>query len=517
MLGLIYRLLLPVDSRRRNRLKNVVERIKGRRTRNFRRQRYAQYRYAYYEHLVVAECDSKSLISIVIPCFNTPVRYFEELLASVFAQSYPNWELVLADASTSKDAELYLKSRAQSDTRIIYKKIKNKGIAANTNEAITLASGDYIAFMDHDDTLDPNALAETLKMFEAYPELTIVYSDEDKITDDGREYFDPHFKPGFSLDLLRNVNYINHLTTVRADFLRKVEGIREGFDGAQDFDFLLRAFDAGAKFGHVQKVLYHWRQAEGSTASDFSNKKHITDAGCRALDEHYKRNNIRNAKAVAIPNRPGFYTADFTLEKNMKRSIVVNLNEYDIPEAEATELLNHYKRNEDVIKRDIQVFSIGDAPSNSDTVCVINGPFIPVNNNVKISDLFAVAELPGVSGVSPKIVRHGKIYDMGIVADGPHVHSLFKDLDPSKPFQFGSIEWVRNVNKLTGNVTVRTNARKTENRNVIWSHVEFVAFGNSDWHKLNDPYAFSNQNITVNIEVVEDIDDFVSDLIEVKK
>lgn len=436
----------------------------------------------------------------------------------MYAQGYQNWELVLADASTKAEAADYIREKSSADTRIVYSKIDNIGIAANTNQAIRVAKGSFVAFMDHDDTLDPNALAESVMLFQRHPEFGVVYSDEDKITDDGFEYFDPHFKPGFSLDTLRNVNYINHLTVMRADLLKKLGGIRENYDGAQDFDLLLRAVDAGAKFGHIPKILYHWREAENSTAADFSNKQYVTDSGRRALDDHFKRNKIKGVKAEVIPNRPGFYRTKYELS-NRKRAIILDFSSLDITKIEKQAIKTIFENNVSVRKHDIVVLETSDRLfAHVQTVCRVNGLFIPANDQIDLSPLFGLAEEPGVDAVSPKIVRHGKIYDMGVVFDGAGRRMrLFENADPSKLAPFGSLEWVRNVDELSGSVIIEQKAagKKQSGRFVVQSHVELVALDSSRFHDSYNSTGFYNANAAQNIEYVEEIDDYLNEFIEV--
>jgi O-antigen biosynthesis protein len=149
-----------------------------------------------------------------------------------------------------------LARKAETDVRIVYKKVHNEGIAINTNKAIAMATGEYIAFLDHDDTLDPDALAESVAVLEKYPEFGLVYSDEDKISEDGERYFNPHYKPGFSLDMLRNLNYITHFVVMRKSIADKLGGIRAGFDGAQDYDFFTtRGRRGGANCPHTKNFV----------------------------------------------------------------------------------------------------------------------------------------------------------------------------------------------------------------------------------------------------------------------
>ncbi|MBC7404824.1 MAG: glycosyltransferase [Cytophaga sp.] len=448
-----------------------------------------------------------------MPCFNTPAKYFEPLLASVFAQSYQNWELVLADASNQQKKTDYLRAKARADTRITYFKIPNQGIAINTNAAIEKANGHYIAFLDHDDTLDPDALATSMQFFVDNPEYGLVYSDEDKVSDDGEYYFEPHFKPDFSLDMLRNVNYITHFVVAKKALVDGLKGVRSGFDGAQDYDFLLRVVDTGTKIGHIAKILYHWRQADGSTAADFSNKQDVTDAGCRALDEHYLRRKIEGVKNTAIAHRPGFYRPVCS-QKLSGLIIFVDLANLHLSSIERNFIIERYKSNHDVMAHKIVVTEgLPASGAKTDKALVVRGAFIPANDTSDLFSLFVLASEGGVAGVAPKLVRNGRIYDMGLVTIAGRSEYLFRGLNPNKSIGFGSLEWVRNVNALSGAVGIETGR---PGRYAVWSHTEFVAFDKINAVVSSDQAYFYNPNVTELSELVEQSSDYIADLLEIK-
>lgn len=266
----------------------------------------------------------KPLISIVVPCFNTPERYIRPLVDSVKNQIYENWQLVLADGSTDKTASDHIKTQAGQDRRITYLKVgKNLGIVGNTNAGLKAAKGEYVAFVDHDDTLSPYALAEVVIALNADPDTDLVYSDEDKLSDDGRARKIPFFKPDWSPELLLGVNYITHLVVARKSLVDKIGGLREGFDGAQDYDFLLRITEETDRIKHIPKMLYHWRLAQGSTAKTVGEKNYADTAGRRALADAVKRRGIK-ADVVEIPERPTNYRLRFKLPvKQPKVSIII--------------------------------------------------------------------------------------------------------------------------------------------------------------------------------------------------
>ena len=264
------------------------------------------------------------LISILVPCFNTPKSYIDALIDSVIDQVYGKWQLCLADGSNDKEKTQYLQGAALRDKRISYKKVgKNLGIVGNTNEALTIAKGEYIAFMDHDDVLSPYALSEVALVLSNNLKCDLVYSDEDKLSDDGKTRQLPFFKPDWSPELLLGVNYITHFVVARKSIVDEIGGLRAGFDGAQDYDFLLRFTEKTIHIKHIPKILYHWRLAQGSTAKNVSEKDYADTAGRRALEDAVKRRGI-NADVVEIPERPTNYRLKFNLPtKQPKVSIII--------------------------------------------------------------------------------------------------------------------------------------------------------------------------------------------------
>ena len=229
-------------------------------------------------------------ISIVIPLFNTPEKYLRELIHSIQAQSYSKWELCLADGSTSPKTGEFIRKHFHSEPRILYRKVdKNLGIAGNTNFAIEMATGEYLMFCDHDDLVAPNALYEMVQAINEDTRTDIVYTDEDLINSDGSVHSSPRFKPDFNFDFLRSINYICHIFLVRKALIQEVGMLRPEYDGAQDYDFILRCCEKTRHIAHVPKILYHWRAHDNSTAGNPESKQYAVDAGKRALEDHYRR------------------------------------------------------------------------------------------------------------------------------------------------------------------------------------------------------------------------------------
>lgn len=229
------------------------------------------------------------LISIVIPLYNTPQEYLRELLESITAQTYGNFELCLADGSTIKGPGEFVKKFYGKDQRIRYKHIKNDGIAGNTNAAIGMATGEFLVFADHDDLLEPDALFELVKALNEDPKLDILYTDEDLTDAKSERFSSPRFKPDYNPDFLRSINYICHIFMVRRTLALEAGLLRKECDGAQDHDFILRCTEKTDRVHHIPKILYHWRAHEGSTAGNQDSKLYAIENGKRALREHYAR------------------------------------------------------------------------------------------------------------------------------------------------------------------------------------------------------------------------------------
>ena len=263
----------------------------------------------------------KPLISIVIPMYCTPLPYLKELLESVRRQSYENWQLCLADGSPDDKVKEFIEKHYGREKRIVYRKLEeNGGISVNTNEAVALAAGEYLMLCDHDDTLEPDALYEIVKAINDTG-ADVLYTDEDKVSMDGQHYFDPNFKPDFNLFRLRENNYICHIFVVKKSLTDETGLLRSEFDGAQDFDFILRCCEKAQKITHIPKVLYHWRCHMDSTAADPSSKAYAYEAGRKAVREHYQRLGI-DAK-VEMTERPGWYRSHVKVQGNPLISVII--------------------------------------------------------------------------------------------------------------------------------------------------------------------------------------------------
>ena len=299
--------------------------------------------------------DYEPCISIIVPTYKTPEKFLKEMIDSVRNQSYENWELCIGDGSVTEDTvKNVVESYQKKDKRIKMLCLsENLGIAGNTNAALSIATGDYIALLDHDDILAPDALYEVVKwMNEHYKDETdVIYTDEDKVSFDLKDYFEPHFKSDYNLDLIRSNNYICHLFVAGKSIVDQVGGFRKEYDGSQDYDFILRCIEQSKHVEHVPKVLYHWRCHPGSTAANQESKMYCYEAGKRAIEDHLKRMGEDDCQVV-MTEHLGFYHVIYPIREQKKVSIIIpNKDQKEILERCIESIIQKtdYKNNEIII------------------------------------------------------------------------------------------------------------------------------------------------------------------------
>ncbi len=230
--------------------------------------------------------------SVLCPVYNVDPRWLNAAVESVRRQAYPKWELCLADDASTDPATLTALNNLPRDDRIkLGRRAENGHICAATNSAADLATGDFVLLLDNDDELAPQALFRFAELLQARPDADLIYSDEDKLTPEGRHY-DPQFKPDWSPDLFTSYNYVNHLACLRRTLFEKVGRFRVGYHGAQDWDLLLRATELTDRVHHVPEILYHWRAVPSSSADDAGAKPFIHDAARRALRDAVARRRL---------------------------------------------------------------------------------------------------------------------------------------------------------------------------------------------------------------------------------
>lgn len=282
-------------------------------------------RQAYFEDL--------PLFSIVVPLYNTPTEFLEELLTSLLEQTYPNWELLLVNASPEDEKLTILASSLPKlDPRIVYIELEsNMGISENTKVGINKAKGDFVCFIDHDDVVEPDILYEYAYAINKYADVDVLYCDEDKLMPDGT-YTEPFFKPDFSIDHLRNNNYICHMLAIRKTLLDELELYDSSYDGAQDHYLVLHASEKARRIHHVPRVLYHWRMSDNSTASNADSKTYAMNAGMRAVRKHLERSGLD--AEVNAGSRPFTYDVTYKVPESHPRVSIL------IPSMDHTDVLD---------------------------------------------------------------------------------------------------------------------------------------------------------------------------------
>lgn len=260
--------------------------------------------------------------AVVVPLYRTPEKYLDAMIESVRSQTYGKWRLYLSDGS-GKDSplEAQLLAYEQKEERIrVIRNQESLRIVENTNRALEQVREDYIVFLDHDDMLTPDALYECVQALNADRGTDIIYTDEDKISSDGRQFYQPHFKPDFNLDLLRSANYMCHLFVVSRRLFERVGNLRSEYEGSQDYDFILRCIETSDKIVHIPKILYHWRIHPDSVAGNPDSKRYAYDAGRRAILSHYERTGIQ---ADVRFMSPGYYRSIYKVAEEPLISVIV--------------------------------------------------------------------------------------------------------------------------------------------------------------------------------------------------
>jgi glycosyltransferase involved in cell wall biosynthesis len=266
----------------------------------------------------------KPLISIIVPVYNTPIPYLQKMIHSVQEQIYTNWELCLADDNSSNlEVKKELSKYAELDSRIkVVFREQNGHISVCSNSALSIAKGEFTALLDHDDLIAPEALYEVVNSLNKNKDLDFIYTDEDKVDDEGF-FSDPHFKPNWCPENFLGRNYISHFAVIRSSLIFSIGGFREGFEGSQDYDLYLRLFEITNKIHHIPKVLYHWRMHAESTALNQSAKSYAYDAGFKALSEASKK--FKESTEVTFHDSiPGYYRIKFKIREEKLVSIIIS-------------------------------------------------------------------------------------------------------------------------------------------------------------------------------------------------
>lgn len=345
-------------------------------------------------------------ISIIVPLYNTPEKFFDELVKSLKNQTYSNWELCLADGTPDKPIKFmkkYLK-----DERIKYKYIgENKGISGNTNEALTLVTGDYIGLLDHDDLLPVFSLYEIVKAINENPDVQFIYSDEDKLETIKGPRYGVFFKPDPSPYTLNSANYICHFSVFKKELMDKLGGFRSEYDGSQDFDIVARAFENTDKIVHVPKVLYQWRVHQNSTAGNSDSKPYAFEVGKKVIKDHVKRSTGIDVE-VTDGLTPGSYELVYKVKENPKVSVI--FEEDGTTEEQKSEIISKIQNTK---YENIEIITAKKEDNYNEIIKNIQGEyFIIVDKNLlEIPKQTWIEELLGIAQDSSVGIVGTKLYN----------------------------------------------------------------------------------------------------------
>lgn len=422
------------------------------------------------------------LISILVPVFNVAEKFLIELLDSVLTQTYPNWELCIANASVEKRKLNQILSEYQKkDDRIRLVELKgNFGISNNTNALLEVARGDYVALLDHDDRLAPFALYEIVKMLCNNPALDMIYSDHDILEGDSGKRINPLFKPDWSPEIMLSSNYITHLTVIRRELIRRVGGFREEFDGAQDWDLFLRIIEITDRIGHIPKILYHWRESSNSTAGSIYNKPYALEAQLKAVREYLIRTGKKNPDAffdksgyirvkwdydqpkvsILIPTRGANLLLQKCVESIISKTVYENYEIVMINNGEhPPEYYEYFRGIKDRRMRVLHyegkfnysaVNNYGVSYTDSELLLFLNND-TEVIDETWLDELVMWASTPEIGAVGAKLLRPGGgIQHAGIIVGltGFAGH-VFADCSEGAWTIFGSTEWYRDYLAVT--------------------------------------------------------------------
>lgn len=436
----------------------------------------------------------RPLISVLVPTYNTDPKHLRDCIESVLNQTYDNWELCIADdASSGKRVREIIEEYSKKDERIkiVFRK-KNGHICKASNSALKVATGNYIALLDHDDYLWPNALFEVVRLINEKPQAKFIYSDEDKIDESGKKHMEPFFKPDWSPEFLRSINYITHFSVLDRILVNKLGGFRPGYEGAQDWDLFLRASRATEEIYHIPTVLYSWRKTEQSTALQPSAKDYAYVNQKKALEDDVKARGLQAKIEWQIPF--SMWRVSYNLKSKPLVSIIIpTKDQYDFIKRclDSIKEKTNYKNLEIVIvdtgSTDKKVWELYEdykmslpktkvvkwkKPFNFSTVCNFGAEhakgdyFIFLNNDTEVisedwvEEMLSYAQQKDIGAVGCKLyypdrkLQHaGIIMGVGGQDDTPgiagHFFPAFMDNPPQTPTQLLYVGGARNFAAVT--------------------------------------------------------------------
>ena len=475
------------------------------------------------------------LISIIMPTYNSNVVYLKQAIESVINQHYRFWELCIADdASNNQETIDLLKyfDKNFSNIRVKYR-TSNGHISEASNTALAMSQGDYIAFLDHDDLLSPYALYEVVKVLNSEKRLKLIYSDEDKI-DENNQRFEPHFKSGWNPDLLLSQNYINHLLVLKNELIEQLQGFRRGYEGAQDYDLLLRAlkFVKQDEIFHIEKILYHWRAIKGSTALSANDKSYTTRAGVLALQNYFQDINasvtiskgllentykvtyplptIQPLVSILIPTRNGYEILKTCIDSIIKNT---KYNNYEIiiidNQTTESKTLNYFRKlqskytNIQIIAYD---YPFNYSAINNFAVANARGELVTLlNNDIEIisdhwlTEMVQHALRPEIGAVGAKLyfdndtIQHAGVI-LGIGGVAGHAHKYFHRDDNG---YFSRLKIIQNYSAVTSaclvirrDIYLEVNGMDEKHLTVAFNDIDFcLKVREKGYRNLWTPYA----------------------------
>jgi glycosyltransferase involved in cell wall biosynthesis len=414
---------------------------------------------------------AQPLISIITPVFNTRAAWLEATIASVQEQAYEKWELILIDDGSTDEATLrVLPAVNTSDSRVrVVRLAKNSGISAASNAGLAAATGDWVALLDHDDLLEPDALFQIAKLLQTTPEADLIYTDEDKLTSEGLA--SPLFKPDWSPDFFLSYNYIQHFTAIRRALVSELGGFRSEYDFAQDYDLFLRVVSRTDRIYHIPRVLYHWRRAEGSTSINIRAKPATLDAARRALAAHMERVNESGHVAVDWRTHAFQIRRDLTEEKRI--AIIITADQGTESCVRAIETKTDYSNYEVVVvendssgKEEARRYrrlrsagfrnrsalrNLAVAATDAPWLLFLDSAIEPIASDW-LTIMAEHVQRPEVGAVGARLLRRdGTIEHAGIVLGGSHLAQLaFRGFPAEDPGVSRQLQITRNCSAVSG-------------------------------------------------------------------
>jgi GT2 family glycosyltransferase len=425
----------------------------------------------------------RPLISIITPVYNPPHTVLKEMFDSVLSQTYENWELCVVDgASNIKEVKITLKQYDERDSRIRIRFLnENKGISGNSNLALDMAKGEFIALLDHDDLLAPHMLFEVVTRLNEKPKTDLVYFDEDKVTEDSHIRHSPFFKPDWSPDLLLSINYLTH-PVIRRSLIDSVGTFTPEMDGTQDWDLVFRCMEKSDRIEHIPKILYHWRQIQGSAATLLDAKSWVFDRQLQCVNNHLFRMGIKNAEvsfaspgylkvewpssgkkvSIIIPTKDKFEYLKKSVESILNNTTYTNFEVILIDNGSSDQNVLDYYQNLSSDKRLKIVENPGDfnfsAANNLGGKHATGEYFLFLNNDIEVlepdwlEEMVRWADREEIGVVGGKLLYpDGTIQHAGVVIgmEG-HASHVFWGAQEKQSGPFGSVDWYRNFMAVTG-------------------------------------------------------------------